>query len=144
LLQFTAPGVQNMWLTCFLFVGFVVDCSAVSRLSVPLAAGIRVRISARRQADEICYIPRVRAAMIYLKSAIVGIVAALAAAAIWILVVFVLPIAIPFLVSRLPGNETGSAGGHAVISEGSILAVALVGFVAGFYSQFRRTRNRRG
>jgi hypothetical protein len=81
--------------------------------------------------------------MIYLKSAIVGIVAALAATAIWILVVFVLPIAIPFLVSRLPGNNTGSGGAGAVVSEGSILAVALVGFVAGFYSQFRRTRKSR-
>jgi hypothetical protein len=81
--------------------------------------------------------------MVYLRSLLVGIVVALAAAALWIFAVFVLPIAVPFLVSRLPGGEgVGAAGAY--ISDSSILAVAFVGLVAGFYWDFRRARRKRG
>jgi hypothetical protein len=82
--------------------------------------------------------------MVYLRSLLVGIVVALAAAALWILAVFVLPIAVPLLVSRLPGSEYGTGGAGAVISEGSILAAALVGLIVGYCWEFRRARTGRG
>ena len=73
--------------------------------------------------------------MIYLKSILVGFVTALAASVIWILAVFVLPIWLPFLLSRI----TGDGGvGAASIGSGLILGVALVGFAFGFFWKFRR------
>lgn len=45
--------------------------------------------------------------MIYLKSFLFGIVMAIAASALWILAVFVFPILVPFLLSRV----TGAGGG---------------------------------
>ena len=81
--------------------------------------------------------------MIYFKSLVVGIVVALAASAVWILVVFVLPLAVPVLVSRLPGSDGGADMATAYMSSDSVLAVALVGLVAGFYWQFRRIRKSR-
>ena len=76
--------------------------------------------------------------MIYFKSCVVGIVVALAASAVWILIVFVLPLVVPVLVSRLPGPDGGAGMATAFIDAGSILAVALVGFIVGFYWAFRR------
>ena len=78
--------------------------------------------------------------MIYFKSFVVGIVVALAASAVWILVVFVLPLAIPVLVSRRPGTAGGASMATAYVDSSSILAVALVGFIAGFYWAFQRAR----
>jgi hypothetical protein len=75
--------------------------------------------------------------MVYLKCVLTGLTAAVAAAAIWIVVTLVLPIAAPFLLSRMTG--TGGAAGAFVTSD-STLAVALVGFVAGFYWKLRRER----
>ena len=73
--------------------------------------------------------------MIYVKSVLFGIGAAIAAALLWILAVFVLPIVVPFALSRV----TGAGGvGAASIDSGSILAAALVGFVAGFFWRMRR------
>jgi len=72
--------------------------------------------------------------MIYIKSFLFGTAAAMVAVILWILVVFVLPILVPFALSRV----TGAGGVGAVsIDSGSILAAALVGFAAGFYWKFR-------
>jgi hypothetical protein len=73
--------------------------------------------------------------MIYVKSILAGFAGALVATILWILAVFVMPLLLPVLLSRL----TGSGGvGSASITSGSILAAALIGFVAGSYWQFRR------
>jgi len=76
--------------------------------------------------------------MTYLKSAVVGIVAAVAASVIWILIGLVLPIAAPFLISRMIGTDGGGAG--AVVGSGSIVVAGLVGFIVGCSWQFRRGR----
>jgi hypothetical protein len=73
----------------------------------------------------------------YLKCTLVGIVTALAASVIWIAAMLVLPIAAPFLISRLFGTD-GAGGAGAAVGSSSILFAALVGFIAGFYWQFRR------
>ena len=75
--------------------------------------------------------------MAYVKSALVGVVAALAASLIWILAVFVLPIAAPFLISRMFGTDGAGAAG-ASVSSGSILVAGLFGFLAGFSWHVRR------
>jgi hypothetical protein len=73
----------------------------------------------------------------YLKSALVGIAGALAASVIWVTATLVLPIAAPLLISRISGTE-GSGVAGASVGSGSILIAGLVGFVAGFYWQFRK------
>ena len=61
--------------------------------------------------------------MIYVTSVLFGIGAAIAAALLWILAVFVLPIVVPFALSRV----TGAGGvGAASIDSASILVAALV------------------
>jgi hypothetical protein len=61
-----------------------------------------------------------------------GVVAAIATAILWILVRFVLPIMVPFLISRTAGSRAGGVGAAgAVIGTGSILLAALLGFVGG-------------
>jgi predicted Na+-dependent transporter len=72
--------------------------------------------------------------MMYLKSILIGIVAAVAASVLWILTVFVIPILIPFFMSR----NTGSGGIGATVDSVSILAAALVGFAIGFFWELRR------
>ena len=74
--------------------------------------------------------------MRFLKSLLVGIVAAVIGAALWVFVVFYVPIFLPLLVSRFTGS--GGASGASVSSD-SILAVAFVGFLLGFAWMFRRT-----
>jgi hypothetical protein len=69
--------------------------------------------------------------MRYLAAAGVGVVTAIAAAILWIVVSFVLPILVPFLVSRIGANQTGAGGSASVISSGSIMLAALVGFIGG-------------
>lgn len=76
--------------------------------------------------------------MIYVKSVLAGIAGALLASIGWIVVSFILPIAVPILLSRF-SNE-GAGGSGAVIGSGSILLAALLGFIAGFYWQFRRAK----
>ncbi len=79
--------------------------------------------------------------MIYVKGILVGILAALAASVLYITAVFVLPLLLPFLLSRITGNG-GGAG--ASFSTGPVLGIALVAFAAGFYWEFRRvSRTRR-
>jgi len=73
--------------------------------------------------------------MRYLKSVIVGTVAAVICAVIWVVAVVVLPILLPFLMSRFTGS---GGGGAARVGSGSILAAALVGFLAGFFWKFTR------
>ena len=74
--------------------------------------------------------------MIYLKSALFGIAGAIVVSVLWILAVFVLPILIPQLLSRIGGGDgVGAAGAR--ITSGSILVAALIGFAAGFYWKFR-------
>jgi hypothetical protein len=80
--------------------------------------------------------------MIYLKSLLVGSIAAMAASVIYILAVFVLPILIPFLLSRVTGNVGAGAAG-ASFSSGPVLGIALVAFAAGFYWEFRRVSQTR-
>lgn len=74
--------------------------------------------------------------MTYLKSVLVGMIAALCASVLYVLAVFVLPLVLPFLLSRFSGAGVGSAG--ASFSEASVLAVAVIAFAAGFYWQARR------
>jgi hypothetical protein len=69
--------------------------------------------------------------MRYLTAAGVGVLAAMAAAILWIVVRFVLPIAVPLLIARLGMNRTGAGSAGAVIGSGSILLAALIGFVGG-------------
>jgi hypothetical protein len=76
--------------------------------------------------------------MRYLKSLLVGVVAAVITSVLWVLVVLILPVFLPFLISRFAGGG-GSGGGAARVGSGSILAVALAGFLLGFFWTFRRT-----
>lgn len=73
--------------------------------------------------------------MNYLKSVLVGMVAALLASVLYVMAVFVLPILVPFLLSKMTG--TGGAAG-ASFSDGPVLIVAVIAFAAGFYWQLRR------
>jgi hypothetical protein len=70
--------------------------------------------------------------MRYLTAAAVGVLTATATAILWIVARFVLPLAVPILLSRAGASESGSWGAGAVIGSGSILLAALLGFVAGF------------
>ncbi|HEY7445245.1 MAG TPA: hypothetical protein VH701_22645 [Vicinamibacterales bacterium] len=70
--------------------------------------------------------------MRYLAAFGVGVVTAIAAAIFWIVVSFVLPILVPFLISRIGANQAGVGVSAAVISSGSVFLAALVGFLGGF------------
>ena len=74
----------------------------------------------------------------YFKSVLVGIGTAVAAVLMWIIATLVVPIAAPFLISRFTGDG-GAGGAGAMVSSGSILLVAIAGFVAGFYWQLRKS-----
>ena len=74
--------------------------------------------------------------MIYLKSVLAGMAGALIGGLLWIAVAFVLPVWLPFIMSRMSGSSTGGVGA-ASIGSGSILLAAVVGFVAGFFWMFR-------
>lgn len=76
-------------------------------------------------------------AMRYLNSVIAGIVAAVGASVIWVLVVFILPVLLPLFILRLSGS--GSSASGAYISSESIFGVALIGFLVGFVWSLRRT-----
>lgn len=70
-------------------------------------------------------------AMHYLTAAGVGVLTGIATAILWIVVRFILPIAMSLFLSRLGATESGSGGAGAVIGSGSILLAALLGFVGG-------------
>ena len=67
--------------------------------------------------------------MRYVIASGVGILTGIATAILWIVVRFVLPIALPLFLSRI-GGSGGIAS--AFIGSGSILLAALLGFVGGF------------
>jgi hypothetical protein len=75
--------------------------------------------------------------MLYVKAALAGIAGAIIAVVLWIVVAFVLPIALPLIASRLNGSHGIGAGG-ATISSGSILLAALFGFATAAYWLLRR------
>ena len=68
----------------------------------------------------------------YLTAAGFGVLTAVATATLWIVVRFVVPIAMPLFLSRIGSTQSGSGGAGAVIGSGSILLAALLGFVSGF------------
>ena len=72
--------------------------------------------------------------MIYIRCLTVGVIAAIFAM-LWVLAVFVGPILVPMLISRVTGSGGTAA---ATVDSGSILLAALVGFAAGGWWQFRR------
>ena len=70
--------------------------------------------------------------MRYLTAAGFGVLTALATAILWMVVRFVLPLALPIFLSRTGATQPGSEGAGAIIGSGSILLAALLGFVGGF------------
>jgi hypothetical protein len=76
--------------------------------------------------------------MIYLKSILVGILAAIAGAMLWLLVPLIVMSAVPLLMSLNPSPD-GGIGAIAVAGDSdSLLAAALVCFAMGVYWTFRR------
>ena len=69
--------------------------------------------------------------MRYLTAAGVGVVTAIATAILWIIIGFVLPVALPFWLSRTGISQSSSGGAGAVIGSGSILMAAFLGFAGG-------------
>jgi hypothetical protein len=69
--------------------------------------------------------------MRYLTAAGFGLLTAIAAAVLSILVGFILPIALPLFLARTGLTRSGSGGAGAVIGSGSILLAAFLGFVGG-------------
>jgi hypothetical protein len=78
--------------------------------------------------------------MPYIKSFLVGILAALAASVLYVLAVFVLPLLLPFLLTRAGGAGVGAAA--ASFTTASVLGVATIAFAGGFYWQLRRSSHR--
>jgi putative flippase GtrA len=70
------------------------------------------------------------------KSVLFGLATAVVAAVVWLFVTFVLPVAVPFLVSRF--SNDGGGGATAYVTSDSILLAALVGFASGFFWRYRR------
>jgi hypothetical protein len=69
--------------------------------------------------------------MRYLTAAGFGVLTAIATAILWIVVRFVLPLAVPVFLSRTGATQSGSGGAGVLIGSGSILLAALLGFVGG-------------
>jgi hypothetical protein len=67
----------------------------------------------------------------YLIASLVGLGTGVLAATLWVLVRFVLPIAVPMLIARLGLSQSGVGGGTGFVTSGSIMLAALIGFVAG-------------
>jgi hypothetical protein len=84
--------------------------------------------------------------MIYFKSVTVGILAAVIGAVLWLLVALILPVFVPFLMSRVSPQGGGIGASSGFVDSGSLLVAALVSFAIGFYWTFRRgtRRPRRG
>jgi hypothetical protein len=70
-------------------------------------------------------------AMRYLTAVGFGVLTATATAIVWIVVSFVLPIAVPMFLSWSGVSRSGAGGAGALIGSGSILVAALLGFVGG-------------
>ena len=69
--------------------------------------------------------------MRYLAAFGFGILTAIATAILWILVRFVLPIAVPVFLSWTGASGSGGGAAGAVIGSDSILVAALLGFAGG-------------
>lgn len=69
--------------------------------------------------------------MRYLSALGFGVLTAIATAILWIIVRFVIPIAVPLFVSWTGATRSGAGAAGAVIGSGSILLAALLGFVGG-------------
>jgi hypothetical protein len=80
--------------------------------------------------------------MIYVRILLVGVTGAFAAAFLWIVAAFVLPMFSPILFWRVFGRFTdrGAVSSGAVITSGSILFAAFVGFVLAAAWAFMRAR----
>ena len=70
--------------------------------------------------------------MRFLTAAGFGVLTATATAVLWIVVRFVLPLAMPAILARIGATQSGVGSASAVIGSGSILLAALLGFVGGF------------
>jgi hypothetical protein len=70
--------------------------------------------------------------MRYLTAAGFGVLTAIATAILWVVVRFVLPLAVPIFLSRRGATPSGSGDAGAFIGSGSILLAALLGFAGGF------------
>ena len=73
--------------------------------------------------------------MLYFKSFIVGLVTALITSVFWVL--FTAAVEVSRMFAASPEGSGGIAG-VVVVTEASVLAGALVGFVVGFFWNFRR------
>jgi len=73
--------------------------------------------------------------VVYLKTFLVGIGGSVVAMLLWITCALLLPIYLPFLISRVTG--TGGVGA-AYIGSGSVLAAALIGFIIGAAWEMKR------
>ena len=76
--------------------------------------------------------------MTYLKAICVGIVTGLFAAAGWLVVALLGPVAFEMSVARLRGDGVGAATGY--VGSESVLIVGLAGFALGAIWNLRRTR----
>jgi hypothetical protein len=69
--------------------------------------------------------------MRYLLAVGIGVLTAVAAATLWFIVKFVLPLVIPHLIRRVGLSHGGVGHAHAYIRSESIWIAAMIGFVAG-------------
>lgn len=76
--------------------------------------------------------------MIFFKSFLFGVGGAVASVVLWVVVAFVLPFAVPYVIGRLRGTGGMSAG---YISSGSVVVAALVGFLVAFVWGWMRLRS---
>jgi hypothetical protein len=70
--------------------------------------------------------------MRYMTAAGFGVLTAIATAILWIVVRFVLPLAVPLFLSRIGATPSGTGGAGAAIGSGSIFLAGVLGFVGGF------------
>jgi hypothetical protein len=78
--------------------------------------------------------------MLLIKSFLFGIGGAVAAAVLWIVVVFVVPMVVPYAIGRRRGTGGMSA---AYVSSGSVLIAAVIGFFVAFVWGWTRFRSAR-
>ena len=66
--------------------------------------------------------------MRYVRGALFGILTAVVAVVCWVIATVVVPIALPYVVSRITGDG-GASGGY--VTSDSIAVVGLLGFISG-------------
>jgi len=77
--------------------------------------------------------------VVYIKSVLFGIGGAIVASVLWILIAFVLPIFVPYLIGRIRG-ASGVSGAY--LTSDSVVIAAFLGFVVGFGWEWSRLRRR--